>query len=64
MESRITRAWQLYEQGRAYNNRLVPNQYSLVNTNIEFFAGNQWIHMPQTPPCGSCPSRRSTSSSV
>lgn len=49
MESRITRAWQLYEQGRAYNNRLVPNQYSLVNTNIEFFAGNQWIHMPQTP---------------
>lgn len=44
-----TLAWQYYEQGRAYNNRLVPNQYRLVNTNIEFFAGNQWIHMPETP---------------
>ncbi|MEG2679542.1 MAG: hypothetical protein RR949_06325, partial [Oscillospiraceae bacterium] len=44
-----TRAWQLYEQGRAYNNRLVPNQYNLVNTNIEFFAGNQWTHLAQTP---------------
>lgn len=48
-ESKITRAWQYYEQGRAYNNRLVPNQYNLVNTNIEFFAGNQWVHLPQTP---------------
>ncbi len=48
-ESRKTRAWQYYEQGRAYNNRLVPNQYNLVNTNIEFFAGNQWVHLAQTP---------------
>ena len=48
-ESKITRAWQYYEQGRAYNNRLVPNQYNLVHTNIEFFAGNQWVHLPQTP---------------
>ena len=48
-ESKITRAWQYYEIGRAYNNRLVPNQYNLVNTNIEFFAGNQWVHLPQTP---------------
>ena len=44
-----TLAWEYYENGRAYNNRLVPNQYRLVNTNIEFFAGNQWIHMPSTP---------------
>lgn len=48
-ESRMTRAWSLYERGRSYNNRLVPNQYNLVNTNIEFFAGNQWVHLPQTP---------------
>ena len=44
-----TLAWQYYEDGRSYNNRLVPNQYRLVNTNIEFFAGNQWVHLPQTP---------------
>ena len=48
-ESRMTRAWHYYEKGRAYNNRLVPNQYNLVNTNIEFFAGNQWLHLAQTP---------------
>lgn len=45
----MTRAWQYYEQGRAYNNRLTPNQYELVNTNVEFFAGNQWLHLQQTP---------------
>ena len=33
-ENNKTLAWQYYEQGRAYNNRLVPNQYQLVNTNI------------------------------
>lgn len=48
-ESKKTKAWEYYEQGRAYNNRLVPNQYQLVNTNIEFFAGNQWLHIPETP---------------
>jgi hypothetical protein len=26
----------------------VPDQYSLVNTNIEFFAGNQWLNIPET----------------
>ena len=41
--------WKLYEAGRAYNNRLVPNQYSLVETNTEFLAGNQWLHLPDTP---------------
>lgn len=31
-----------------YNNRLVPNQYQLVNTNYEFYTGNQWVMLPQT----------------
>ena len=42
-------AWKYYEYGRAYNNNLVPNQYTMVNTNTEFFNGNQWIHMPDNP---------------
>lgn len=41
-------AWKYYEYGKAYNNSLVPNQYTVVNTNTEFFAGNQWLHMPDT----------------
>ncbi|MBR0161161.1 MAG: hypothetical protein IJQ02_07790 [Oscillospiraceae bacterium] len=41
-------AWKYYEYGRAYNNSLVPNQYVMVNTNQEFFIGNQWLHMPDT----------------
>ncbi len=48
MKNTKTHAWELYEQGRAYNERLDPDQYSLVNTNIEFFSGNQWLHMPDT----------------
>ena len=50
-----TRAWELYEKGRQYNNSLVPNQYRLVNTNIEFFAGNQWINVPMTPAMSRLP---------
>ena len=46
---RKTKAWERYERGRAYNNRLTPSQYDLVNTNIAFFAGNQWLHLAQTP---------------
>lgn len=46
---KMTKAWERYERGRSYNNRLVPNQYDLVNTNIEFFAGNQWVNLAQTP---------------
>ena len=42
-------AWKYYEYGRLYNNNLIPNQYTVVNTNTEFFNGNQWIHMPDTP---------------
>ena len=41
--------WNYYEIGRSYNNQLTPNQYQLVNTNIEFFAGNQWLHINETP---------------
>ena len=48
MNNNVTKAWELYEQGRMYNNQLEPNQYALVNTNIEFFHGNQWLHMPDT----------------
>ena len=50
-----TRAWALYEAGRDYNNRLTPNQYSLVNTNTEFFIGNQWLNLPDTPAMRSLP---------
>ncbi len=52
---RVTRAWERYERGRAYNNRLVPNQYDLVNTNIEFFAGNQWLHLEDSPAMRALP---------
>lgn len=42
-------AWRLYEEGRRYNTRLTPSQYDLVETNTEFFVGNQWLHLPDTP---------------
>lgn len=43
-----TKAWEYYEQGRAYNQSLTPDLYRTVNTNIEFFAGNQWLHIPES----------------
>ena len=49
MTERVTRAWQLYESGVRYNQSLTPDQYRTVETNTEFFAGNQWIHLPDTP---------------
>lgn len=49
MKNEKTIAWQLYENGRNYNSRLTPNQYDLVKTNTEFFIGNQWLHVPNTP---------------
>ena len=55
MENNETTAWRHYEDGRLYNNRLVPNQYRLVDTNIEFFAGNQWLHLAQTPAMSRLP---------
>ena len=48
-ENNTTLAWKLYEDGRLYNDRLVPNQYNVVNTNTEFFIGNQWLNLPETP---------------
>ena len=50
-----TKVWQYYEAGRTYNNGLSPNQYDLVNTNIEFFAGNQWLHLPESPAMSRLP---------
>lgn len=44
----MTRAWELYELGRNYNEMLTPNQYNLVETNTEFFIGNQWLRLPNT----------------
>ena len=48
-KNNTTGLWRYYELGRDYNNSLVPNQYQTVNTNIEFFAGNQWLHINETP---------------
>ena len=48
-KNNTTALWRYYEAGRDYNNTLVPNQYHTVNTNIEFFAGNQWLHINETP---------------
>lgn len=52
---RCTEAWRLYELGRQYNNSLVPNQYDLVNTNIEFFVGNQWKGLEKNCAMSSLP---------
>lgn len=47
-ENQRTKAWEYYEQGRAYNRSLTPDLYRTVNTNIEFFSGNQWLHIPES----------------
>lgn len=52
---RRTEAWQLYELGKNYNNSLVPNQYTLVDTNIEFFIGNQWKGLGDNPAMSALP---------
>lgn len=51
----ITRAWKLYEEGRSYNNRLTPNQYKLVDTNIAFTTGNQWVNLPDNAAMAQLP---------
>ena len=51
----ITKAWQYYELGRSYNNSLSPSQYTTVNTNIEFFTGNQWRNLPKTRAMAALP---------
>lgn len=50
-----TRAWKFYQAGRDYNQRRTPNQYSLVETNTQFFIGNQWLHLPNTPAMRNLP---------
>lgn len=55
MEARKTLAWRYYEQGRAYNLGLRPSLYTVVNTNIEFFTGNQWLGLPQTRAMAALP---------
>lgn len=50
-----TLAWRRYEAGRSYNNRLTPNQYRMVNANTDFYSGNQWINMPNTPAMARLP---------
>jgi hypothetical protein len=54
-KNNITTAWQYYELGRSYNNSLAPSQYTVVNTNIEFFTGNQWRNLPQTRAMAALP---------
>ena len=49
LKNNKTWAWDLYQQGVDYNQQLVPNQYDLVETNTEFFIGNQWRNLPMTP---------------
>ena len=50
-----TLAWRYYEQGRAYNCALRPSLYTTVNTNIEFFTGNQWRNLPSTRAMAALP---------
>jgi hypothetical protein len=40
-----TEDWKLYEAGKNYNNRLEPNYYDTVNTNLDFVEGNQWRNL-------------------
>lgn len=54
-EDKITRAWRLYERGKTYNHRLTPDQYNLVETNTEFYIGNQWLRLPNTPAMRNLP---------
>ena len=38
--------WNYYDFGEQFNCQQKPDQYSIVETNTEFFNGNQWIHLP------------------
>ena len=51
----VTRVFELYMRGRHYNQRLYPSQYDLVETNTEFFFGNQWRNLPDTPEINRLP---------
>ena len=47
-DKKCTDTWELYELGKQYNNSLSPSYYNLVDTNIEFFVGNQWKGLANT----------------
>lgn len=49
MDERTTRAWQLYESGRLYNSGLDHGLYNMVEANYDFYYGNQWRGLPDTP---------------
>lgn len=38
----------MYLAGKNYNQQLSPNYYETVNTNLDFFAGNQWRNSEST----------------
>jgi hypothetical protein len=38
----VTKAWQYYQAGINYNNRLEPNYYDDIDINLDFFRGQQW----------------------
>ncbi|RFU70333.1 hypothetical protein D0469_06960 [Peribacillus saganii] len=40
--SHYTKDWELYIAGKNYNNRLKPNYYDTVDTNLAFFHDDQW----------------------
>lgn len=44
-----TKVWELYEKGRSYHQRLSPSHYDVVETNTEFFTGNQWRNLSDRP---------------
>ena len=51
----IKKIWDFYERGKRFNSSLEPNQYSLVSTNAEFYAGNQWLNLPNTKAMNQLP---------
>lgn len=55
IENQMTNVWKYYERGKSYNRSLTPNQYNVVRTNTEFFIGNQWQNLPQTPAMAKLP---------
>ena len=52
---RCTDAWLKYDYGRSWNERLDPNYYRLVDTNTEFFIGNQWKGLSKNNAMASLP---------
>ena len=52
---RCTDAWGKYNAGRSWNERLDPDYYRLVDTNTEFFVGNQWKGLSKNNAMASLP---------